>query len=307
MELKNNALLPLLVMLVTLGTFPLYAAPYQAETSPLEKQTIKADIVSSMQINLLKAIEAEKNAVLAITDEESAAFAAKSREASNNVENNRKEFEAIIHLEELPDEAGLINEFNACWVQYRKLDEKILDLAVQNTNLKAQKISATQCAQEIELLDSSLNKIIQQNKDGQCSDTVRFAHEVLTASLKIFALHKTHIEEADDAQMDKIEQNIILYDESAKKAFKAFSGIAELNKSPDLKTAQAAYDKFMTLTGEILKLSRMNTNIKSAAISLDKKRLVSAQCQEILTTLQKKVQARGNYSLPKVKKGNSQK
>ncbi len=46
----------------------------------------------------------------------------------------------------------------------------------------------------------------------------------------------------------------------------------------------------------------MNTNIKSAALSLGKQRLISAQCQEILATLQKTVQTQGNFALPRSKK-----
>lgn len=45
----------------------------------------------------------------------------------------------------------------------------------------------------------------------------------------------------------------------------------------------------MKQTAAVLKLSRMNTNIKSAELSLGKKRLVSAQCQEILATLKQTI------------------
>ncbi|MEQ1545340.1 MAG: hypothetical protein ABL924_09860 [Methyloglobulus sp.] len=198
----------------------------------------------------------------------------------------------------------MVNEFNICWSQYRKLDETILNLAIQNTNLKAQKISSTQCAQEIVRFEESLNRIIQRdNKNNQCSEAVMPAHEALTASFKIFALHKPHIEEADDKQMDKIEQSIKSYDGSAKKALNTLSGIAALRDNSDLKNAQTAYGRFMNLTNEVLRLSRLNTNIKSTELSLGKKRLISSQCQEILTTLQATVQAQGNYSLPRLKKG----
>lgn len=91
---------------------------------------------------------------------------------------------------------------------------------------------------------------------------------------------------------------------AAKNALNRISSLAQLKDNPDLKTAQAAYDKFMDLTGEVLRLSRMNTNIKSAGLSLGKKRLVSAQCQEILTALHKTVQVQGNFTLPRLKKVN---
>jgi hypothetical protein len=117
------------------------------------------------------------------------------------------------------------------------------------------------------------------------------SYEALTASLNIFALHKPHIEEADDQKMDKIEQRMMSYDESARKALGALHRIADLSDNEDLKNAETAYERFMNLTGEVLKLSRMNTNIKSAELSLGKLRLISSQCQEILATLKETAQA----------------
>jgi len=282
--------LPWALTLVVLGAFTLYAF-YGESPNPFKTQFIKVDLLSTMRIHLLEAIEAEKNAVLAITDEASESFAAQARQAADKVENSRKEIESIIHQQNLPRETEMINEFNLCWSQYRKLDETILDLAIQNTNLKAQKISATQCAQELEHFDESLNRLIHRDSNSsQCNETVKLSYEALTASLKILALHKAHIEEADDQEMDKIEQSIKSYDLSARRALGALHGTAGVSNNEDLKNAETAYERFMNLTGEVLKLSRMNTNIKSADLSLGKKRLISSQCQEILATLQETVQ-----------------
>ena len=117
-----------------------------------------------------------------------------------------------------------------------------------------------------------------------------FSYEALTAALKIFALHKPHIEEADDQAMDKIEQSIKSYDTSARKALGVVRGIGDPNASEDLNNAEAAYERFMKLTDEVLRLSRMNTNIKSAELSLGKSGLISSQCRELLATLQETVQ-----------------
>ena len=284
--------LPWVLLLAVLGASTLYGLIYKEGSSPFEATFIKNDLLATMRIHLLEAIEAEKNAVLAITDEASAAFAAQARGAADSVEQGRKQIESIIHQEKLPQETEMINEFNSCWSHYRKLDDTILSLAIQNTNLKAQKISATQCAQELEYFEASLNRLIHRNtKDSQCNTAIRLSYEALTASLNIFALHKPHIEEADDQEMDKIEQRIKSYDESARKALGALRGIIGLSDNDDLKQAETAYERFMNLTGEVLKLSRMNTNIKSAELSLGKIRLISSQCQEILATLQETVQA----------------
>lgn len=301
---RLNALLPWGIMLALLGAFTFYGVVYKSGYNPFLTQPIKLDLVSTMRINLLEAVEAEKNAVMALTDEESEAYAAQSRQAADAVETRRKEIESLIHQDERHRETALLKEFNACWSQYRILNETILNLAVQNTNLKAQQISSTQCAQEIQNLEDSLSRIVKNdNNNKQCSEAVIPAYAALTASFKIFALHKPHIEEADDKQMDKIEQDIKSYGESAKNAFNTLNSMTALGDNPDLKDAKVAYDKFMNLTNEVIMLSRMNTNIKSAELSLGKLRLVSAQCQEILATLQKTVQSQGNYSLPRLKKG----
>lgn len=284
--------LPWVLLLVVLGAVTLFGLIYKEGSNPFETTFIKVDLLSTMRIHFLEAIEAEKNAVLAITDEASEAFAAQARGAADSVEHSRKQIESIIHQEKLPQETAMINEFNSCWSQYRKLDETILDLAIQNTNLKAQKISATQCAHEMERFEASLNRLIHRNtKDSQCNKAIMLSYEALTASLNIFALHKPHIEEADDQEMDKIEQRIKSYDESARKALSALRSTTGPSDNEDLKYAETAYERFMNLTGEVLKLSRMNTNIKSAELSLGKIRLISSQCQETLTTLKETVQA----------------
>jgi len=61
----------------------------------------------------------------------------RARQAAGGVENSRKEIESIIHQDKDPRELDLINEFNACWLEFNDLEGRILELATQNTNLKA--------------------------------------------------------------------------------------------------------------------------------------------------------------------------
>jgi len=287
---RSYVFLPWILTFVLLGALTVFGY-YRGSYNPFETELMKVDLLSTMRIHLLEAIEAEKNAVMAITDEASESFALQARKAADDVESSRKELESIIQQEQRPREAEVLNDFNICWSQFRKLDETILDLATQNTNLKAQMISATQGAQEMEHFEQSLNRIIHRNTNNPCNDAVMLSYEALTAGLKIFALHKPHIEEESDQEMDKIEQSIQSYDKSARKALGSLRSIADLSGSEDLNNAEAAYEQFMNLTGEVLRLSRMNTNIKSAELSLGRKRLISSQCQKILATFQETVQA----------------
>jgi len=294
--------LPWVLTFAVMAAFTLFVSVYREGANPFETQRMKANLLSTMKIELHEAVESEKNAVLAINDQASEDFAAQARQAADRLENSRKQIESIIHRDKLPRETGMMNEFNACWSHYKKLDETILDLATQHTNFKAQKISATQCAEEMARFEERLNRLIHRNTRGsQCNDAVMHSYEALTASLNAFALHKAHIEEADDHVMDQIEQRIQSYDESAKKALGSLDRLEGLGDDEDLKAAEAAYGRFMDSTREVLRLSRLNTNIKSAELSLGKKRLIASQCQEILAALKETVQPQGDYSLPRSK------
>jgi len=72
---------------------------YGGNFNPFETQFKKVNLLSTMKIHLLEAVEAEKNAVLAITDEASEDFAALARQATGRVETRRQQIETLIHLE----------------------------------------------------------------------------------------------------------------------------------------------------------------------------------------------------------------
>ena len=116
-------------------------------STPLEFQNVphvlaqKLETLSALRINFLKSIEAEKLAVMAETDEASLAFADESKRAAEAVEADLKELTRLIGMHPAADESKLLQEFEAAWEQVRKIDRVILDLAVQNTNLKAFRLS----------------------------------------------------------------------------------------------------------------------------------------------------------------------
>lgn len=250
------------------------------------------ELVATMRGGLLEAIEDEKSAVLALTDEAAQGFADRVRQTSAGLEKYREEMEAIVRREAAPRITELMKEFNACWPQFRKLDEVILELATQNTNCNAQRLSASQCAPEVERFEEILNGFMARRvRDGQCDEVVRLSYEGITAGLKILALHKPHIEAASDREMDALEGEIRADNAAARTALAALLALPGLGNDASLQEAETAYGRFMRLTAEVLRLSRLNTNIKSVELSLGKKRLISAQCQNTLAALQESVQS----------------
>jgi len=253
----------------------------------------KEDLLSGMRINLLKSVDIEKGAVMAVTDELSRTLAEQSRQMADAVERDRVELGRIIEQDRLTRETALYEEFNTCWSEMRSLDKMILEYAVENTNLKASSLSFNEGGKTLERFERSLADLgrnLPLTVQGGQAQTL--AWEALREGFKVYFLLPPHIAASDPAEMDRIEKEIRLHEESVKESLKELEIIVPEANRPALREAAAAYADFQAVTAEVIRLSRLNTNVKSFELSLGRKRKVAAQCEEILTGLQDAVRSR---------------
>lgn len=253
----------------------------------------KKETLSQMRINLLKSVEMEKNAVMAITDEESREFADQSLMASATVDQDLKRLGALIEKVPLQDEQHLAVEFNNCWTELRKLDQVILELAVQNTNLKAASLSREKGAEAMRRFEHALGDMEQSTRGTPNEGRVaRLSCRAMTAGLKLYNLHSPHIAEASDTKMDEIETQMKAEQNEAAAAFDELTKITGIESRESVSQAKAVFAEFMDVTAKVIKLSRQNSNVKSLELSLGRKRKVTTQCDEILAAFQEVVQKR---------------
>jgi len=253
----------------------------------------KTELLSQMRVNLHKSVEMEKNAVMALTDEESQEYANQTLIALASVKQDLKKLQLLIATTRLQDEEKLIDEFNTCWVKFHNLDQIILGLAVQNTNLKAAALSEEKGSEAIQRFDQSLQNVMRMNLRTSQEDRVAgSAWQAIAASLQIFNLHHSHIVEIDDEKMNQIETQIKAEEKKVLNSLDQLGGIVDKESQNPLLQAKTAFSEFMEVTAKVLKLSRINSNIKSLELSMGKKRIISAQCEEILASLQNAVQGR---------------
>jgi hypothetical protein len=92
--------------------------------------------------------------------------------------------------------------------------------------------------------------------------------------------------------MNQIETQIKTEEKKVLNSLDQLGGIVDKESQNPLLQAKTAFSEFMEVTAKVLKLSRINSNIKSLDLSMGKKRIISAQCEEILTSLQNAVQGR---------------
>ncbi len=106
-------------------------------------------LVQQMRVDLSRASEAEKSAVMAITDEESKTFADQSRRASSAVERERVDLERLLQSGGDRGEQRTLSEFSQAFAEYQRVDSELLDLAVKNTNPKACSLAFGPAAESI--------------------------------------------------------------------------------------------------------------------------------------------------------------
>jgi hypothetical protein len=249
----------------------------------------KAAALSAIRINMVKSAEAEKSAVMANTDEDSIRFAEESRRASEAAENSWRELTELVETYPSALEKELLQEFDSCWQEFRKIDQEVLEFAVQNTNLKAARLSFGAASTAMNEFGHALTGLISDSTGGP---VCRLVYDAQTAALRIHVLHAPHIASPDDQEMDDIEKLIRQNDAAVRKALSGARLMIPPAKKVFFLQAEAAYDAFMDFTGRVLEWSRQNTNIKSFELSLNRKRKITSRCEEVLTSLQAAVQSR---------------
>ena len=274
----------LLVLLLVLGIL------YQGTSLAPLAITQKLETLAALRVNLIKSVESEKRAVMADTDEASIAYAEESRQASDAAEAAREQLAELIRLHPSPDEENLLREFDIDWEQLRKLDQQILELAVQNTNLKAARISFGPARETLHRFQAAVAELAGGNDDIR---VLRLASEALVAILTIQTLHAPHIASPDDGEMSGIERIIQEKEAVIRRCLDRLApAIMPAIKPGTLLRAAEAFGEYAELTRTVIELSRQNTNVTSFEISMSRKLKMTAQCELTLGKLQEAIKGR---------------
>jgi hypothetical protein len=86
--------------------------------------------------------------------------------------------------------------------------------------------------------------------------------------------------------MTRMEAAMKASQEAARHAIASLTRLAPVGAATLLSGAADALDKLIAANTEIVALSRRNSNVRSLALSLGRKRTVTAECDEILQALE---------------------
>ena len=250
----------------------------------------RVDLVGRMQLGLASASEAEKSAVLAISDRESQAFADQARASTADVERERRELVELLNQGGTQGEKDLLAEFSQRFTEFQRIDDELLGLAVKNTNLKAYAMTFGPAAGALNEMSAALSRLVTANADARDAKKVMsLALGAEIGALRIQTLLPPHIAEASDPRMDELEALMTREDEQVRSDLEGLSKLPKLDGDADLAVAASRYGQFREIKDEILALSRENTNVRSLSISLNQKRKVMLVCHDVLSNLQEAI------------------
>jgi hypothetical protein len=248
----------------------------------VEARRLAADLL----VQITKSADAGNRAVMAETDDASEAFVREARDATAAVQKDSAALATILTSLEYSDEGSLLVEFNSAFAEYRALDDTLLGLTVENSNLKAQRLAFGSGQEAAEMFKAAVGALAPLAPAADKWRVAALSAQAVANVREIQVLEAPHIAEADAAAMSRLEAAMATAASAARSEIDTLGGVMPAGSRPRLAAARTALDHFMAIHAEIMTLSRRNSNVRSLALSLGQKRAVTAKCEGILHALQ---------------------
>jgi hypothetical protein len=248
----------------------------------LEARRLSADLL----VQFTKAADASNLAVMADTDAASIRYAEDAHQRTAAARKDVDALRPILEQRKFSEELGLLDEFQKRFDEYQVVDRNVLALAIENTNLKAQRLSFTEADEAVDALAAALAGLEPANDSKEAWRARALAAAVVANARQIQALQAPHIAEPDDAAMTRIESEMTTAEANARRDLSSLATQAGPGSKSRIGDANAALDRLLKVNRQIINLSRRNTNVRSLALSLTQKPALAAACEERLQALQ---------------------
>lgn len=273
---RTRGLLTSLVLAITMA--PVFTLAGCGSPQPVLVRLMEARrLAADLQSDFTRANEASERAVLSDTDDVSASAARDAAALTASAATRLAELESVVRALGYTAELERLAAFRGRFDEFQTLEREILALAVENTNLKAQRLSfgaarelGEQIATELEPLRSA------------SGDAARDAEAVRANVFELLFLEARHNAEAEDAEMTRLEARAVTLVTETQARLARLNGRAD---AAQVRAATSLWERFVATHNEVIALSRRNTNVRSLALTLGRKRLVVADCEAELTAL----------------------
>lgn len=259
-------------------------------------------LVSDSRAYLLMSIRAQKNAVLAPDDVSSKKFVEESRRTLLDAKKSNKDAAALIPREER-DEKDASNLVDKTLDEFMKINDELLDLAAQNTTLKAAAIVYEQlpdpAASIVAATDAAVAEAASANPTSEQVQRGQIAHQLGRGVTEFLFLLKQHVDTpATNPRFQTIDSRVKSEREKLSQLAERFAQSAPKGDSSG-QNVRNAMTTILAQAGEVTRLSTIDSNNRSAELSLTKARDASIAAVNAIDDLVRKSQVRADSSVEK--------
>lgn len=271
-----------------------------AEVQQLVNVTSRAtDLTSRLRIELLRAIRAEKNAVLTPEDARAVEFVQDAKARREEIDKLLPQLQGLLASEANSSERQQLEEFKQSWQAFVANQQEVLRLAAMNSNVKGSRLLSGEVAECLLRIGKPLEalqaRIAQSlSTENASAEQLRRQREIeqlleksLRAGYRVPNLLFRHLASSDDSEMNQLDQllseQIGVIDVSLRELKPR---VDEVDRS-DVSQALAESESLQKLAAQVQVASRANTTNKSTQLTLTKTVELGNQCDGALERLLK--------------------
>ncbi len=270
---------------------------FRAERDPVAQIKFKEKrvaLVNAMRLALAANSEAQNSAVMSAGEQDLLSFADQARAATAALEREQTELDKLLKERGNAQEVELMARVAQTLGDFQRIDKELLDLATQNSNRKAYRLTFGPATKLLQEMDEALSRIAANEGDSPPDNklqVLKLTSDARIGALRIQVVLLPHIAEESDRKMDEFEAQLATEDRKIRDSFASLSSLLPPDDKPKLAIATSKYEDFDKLKSQIIKLSRANTDVKAVALALNEKRKAMLACQDALVALEHAIQA----------------
>lgn len=246
----------------------------------------KVNELSTSHVKFLASIRAQKNAVLSPDDDISKAFADASRTALIEAGDSVARLKDLINYDHIEGQMKAVEEYIKALNEAARINNLILDLATQNTNVKARRILNNDIQRQIEILSTRLQAwddetTSKENLDAKGITRLKVLYEIHDCLMRLQSNAIKHIESSSEDEMIIQETKL----EELLTQIQNGLSIASAGDAPSQFDARAKLSDIKTTLAKVTRLSRLDTNNRSIALSLTESKAAGDECVKRIAEL----------------------
>ena len=291
--MKTKGSRELIWIAITMGVLlaALIIVSFRADRDPLaqiESKSKRIALINTIRLALAATSEEQNCAVLATSELDSTAFVQQARMEAAAFERGRLELVELIHRRNDVNELSLANRVNESFIAFQDINEKLSNLAIENSNRKAYTLAFGPARNLLQAIDNKLSELGKLPSE-LTTELLEQLYNSRLSVLRIQVLLIPHIAEPSDQMMDELETKMAEDDQTI---LKCLASLGQFQReSARVERIQLLYKEFGEVKSQIIKLSRENSGLRSVSIALNDKRKAMLACQDALAKLENAISA----------------